>query len=85
MFTRVKNYYYGYLLYYFRLNMLSSNSGAAKRRKQKEIAESNSKLPKITNFLVVQNLNNPYKIPENIINFDVTSINSVKKSTNKYT
>jgi len=50
--------------------MLNSTSGAAKKQKQKEIAESNAKFPKITNFLVAQN-------SENTTN--ETSITSVKE------
>jgi len=57
--------------------MLSSTSGAAKNRKQKEIAESNAKLPKITNFLAAQNINNPCKNSENTTN--ETTITCVKE------
>lgn len=57
--------------------MLSSTSGAAKKRKQKEIAESNAKLPKITNFLVAQNTNNSCKNSENTTN--ETTITCVKE------
>ncbi|KAL4148064.1 hypothetical protein QTP88_002368 [Uroleucon formosanum] len=71
-----------------KIKMLSSTSGATKKRKQKKIEESKAKLPKITSFLKGANKEIVEKIRpdisnnlrDNVTNVDDHSIESVNKN-----
>lgn len=71
-----------------KIKMLSSTSGAAKKRKQKKIEESKAKLPKITSFLKGANKEIVEKIGpdisnnlrDNVTNLDDHPIESVNKN-----